>query len=183
MLKTCFLVLMTCFISISGFAAAAGNSSAIDVVDMIIWEHQNWESNGGYKRLTLWRNGRSEVEVVPSAHIAGVPTDLLPKKGWTAVRQEHQIRFVRKDIYPREVARAKLQQAVEAGIDHLETFRPRYHDGSGTRVVIQINNAQKEIIIPMFMDEDKGTANYKRFIAVSKVLGGFDADAFETIIK
>ena len=32
---------------------------------MLIWEHQNWEANGGYKRLTLWQNGRSEVEVVP----------------------------------------------------------------------------------------------------------------------
>lgn len=117
------------------------------------------------------------------ARIPSGPTDLLPKSGWTAVRQENQISFVRKDIYPPEVARAKLQQALEAGIQLIETFRPGYRDGSGTRVVVQINGKQEETVIPMFMDGDKGTVNYKRFVAVSKILGGFDANAYELTIK
>lgn len=183
MTKSYFLVLMTCLMSFPGFATATKNDSVIQGVEMIIWEHQNWEFNGGYERLTLWRDGRSEVEVVPHAQIPGGPTDLLPKRGWTAVRQEHQIRFVRKDIYPPEVAIAKLQQAVEAGIYHLETFRPGYRDGSGTRVVVQINGKQTETVIPMFMDGDKGTVNFQRFIAVSKILSGFNTDAYEMIIK
>jgi hypothetical protein len=32
---------------------------------MIVWEHQNGESNGGYNRLTIWRDGRSEVDMAP----------------------------------------------------------------------------------------------------------------------
>jgi hypothetical protein len=122
LLKSYFLVLMTCLISIPGFATAAENDSVIQGVEMIIWEHQNREPNGGYERLTLWRDGRSEVGVAPRARIPSGPTDLVPKRGWTAVRQKHQIKFVRKDIYPPEVVRAKLQQAVEAGIHHLITF-------------------------------------------------------------
>jgi hypothetical protein len=178
-----FLALMMCLIVSSPLVNAADNDPAVKAVEMIIWEYQNWEPNGGYKRLTLWKDGRSAVEVVPSAKIPSGPTNLLPKKGWTAVREEHQIRFVRKNIYPPEVATAKLRQAVEAGILHLKTFRPSYLDGSGTRVVVQINGKQKETVIPMFMDKDKKTDNYRRFTAVSKILNGFDADAFKMITK
>jgi hypothetical protein len=174
---------MMCLIVCSPLASADDNDSAVKGVEMIIWECQNWESNGGYKRLTLWNDGRSEVEVVPSAKIPAGPTNLLPKKGWTAMREEHQISFVRKNIYPPEVATAKLRQAVEASILHLKTFRPSYLDGSGTRVVVQINGKQKETVIPMFMDKDKKTDNYRRFTAVSKILNGFNSDAFKMINK
>jgi hypothetical protein len=169
MIKIYLLALMICPIAFPEFAIATENRSTVQGVEMIIWEHQNWESNGGYKRLTLWRDGRSKVEVVPSRRIPAGPSNLLAKKGWTMAREEHQIRFVRKNIYPPEVARAKLRQAVRAGILHLETFRPSYHDGSGTRIVVQINGKQTKTVIPMFMDKDKRTDNYKRFIAVSKI--------------
>jgi hypothetical protein len=148
-------------------------------VELIVWEHQNWESNGGYNRLTLWRDGRSEVDVAPFGHIPSGRSNLRPKNGWTAERSEHHVIFVRRDIYPPEVARAKLQRALESGIRLLEAFRPGYHDGGGTRVVVQINGLRKETVIPMFMDRDKGTINYNRFLAVSKVLDGFDTDAYE----
>ena len=182
-MKGFLLSMIICLLPLTTLAVAADNNSTSRGVEMIIWEHQNWEPNGGYKRLTLWNDGRSAVEVVPSARIPAGPTNLLPKKGWTAVREEHQIRFVRKNIYPPEVASAKLRQAVEAGILHLNTFRPSYLDGSGTRVVVQINGKQKETVIPMFMDKDKKTENYRRFTAVSKILNGFDTDAFKMISK
>ena len=146
---------------------------------MIVWEYQNWAPNGGYKRLTIWRDGHSQVEVLPRAHWSISQMNIQAKSGWIAERYEHHIMFVRKDIYPPEVARVKMQQAIEAGIQILETFRPGYRNGGGTRVVVQINGQQKETVIPMFMDANKGTANHKRFLSVSKILNGFDTDAYE----
>jgi hypothetical protein len=150
-----------------------------DEVEMIVWEHQNWETNGGYNRLTIWRDGHSAIEVAPFGHIPGGRSNLLPKKGWTEERSDHIVIFVRRDIYAPEVARSKLQRALEAGIHLLEAFRPGYHDGGGTRVVVQINGLRKETVVPMFMDGDKGTINYDRYLAVSKVLDGFDTDAYD----
>jgi hypothetical protein len=174
-----FLTLIACLISLQAFAAASEDTPSTQSVEMIVWEHQNWETNGGFKRLTIWRNGHSQVEVSPRARWSVSEMDIQPKSGWTAIRQEHHVTFVRKDIYPPEIARMKLQRAIEAGIQLLKSFRPSYLDGSGTRVVVQINGQQKETVIPMFMDADKGTANHKRFLAVSKILDGFDTDAYE----
>jgi hypothetical protein len=182
-MKGYFLALMGFLISFPTLAGVTGNDAAAQAVEMIIWEYQNWEPNGGYKRLTLWQDGRSEVEVVPMAIMPAGSTDLLQKKGWTMVRGERQVRFVRKNIYSPEVVTAKLRKAVEAGIVDLKSFRPGYLDGGGTRVVVRTNGKQMETVIPMFMDKDKGTDNYRRFIAVSKILSGFDADAFEMIRK
>jgi hypothetical protein len=58
-----------------------------------------------------------------------------------------------------------------------------YVDGGGTRVVVRMGGQRKETVIPMFMDRDKGTINHKRFLAVSKILGGVDADAYEIDLK
>jgi hypothetical protein len=180
----CYIVLLImCLVAFAEFVPATENDSAIPGVEMIIWERQDWEPNGGYERLTLWASGHSEVEVVPRARIPSGPTDLVPKEGWTSVRQEHQIRFLRKDIYSPEVSRAKLRQAVQAGVLDLKTFRAGYLDGGGTRVVVQINGTQTETVIPMFVDDDKESVNHHRFIAVSKILDGFDTDAFEMITR
>jgi VCBS repeat-containing protein len=176
-----FLILIAWFISLQAFAASSEDAHSSQSVEMIVWEYQDWEPNGGYKRLTIWRNGHSQVEVSPHARwsVSQMNVNIQPKSGWTAARQEHHVMFVRKGIYPPEVAREKMQQALEAGIQFLETFRPGYRDGSGTRVVVQINGQQKETIIPMFMDANKGTSNHKRFLAVSKILNGFATDAYE----
>ncbi|MBI5074329.1 MAG: hypothetical protein HZB62_04075 [Nitrospirae bacterium] len=174
-----FLILIACLISFQAFAAASEYAHDSRNVEMIVWEQQNWEPNGGYKRLTIWHDGLSKVEVSPRAHWSISQMNIQPKSGWVAVRQEHHVMFVRKDVFPPEVAREKMQRAIEAGIQFLEAFRPGYRDGSGIRVVVQINGQQKETVIPMFMDNDKSTANYKRFLAVSKILNGFDTDAYE----
>ena len=174
-----FLILIACLISLQAFAATSEDAPSSQSVEMIVWEHQDWESNGGYKRLTIWRDGHSQVGVSPRAHWSISQMNIQPKSGWMAERYEHHVVFVRKGIYPPVVARLKMQQAIEAGIQFLETFRPGYRDGSGTRVVVQINGQQKETVIPMFMDANKGTANHKRFLAVSKILNGFDTDAYE----
>jgi hypothetical protein len=176
-----FLILIAYLLSLQAFAVASEDAPSSQSVEMIVLEHQDWEPNGGYKRLTIWRDGHSQVEVSPRARwsVSQINMNIQPKSGWMAVRQEHHVMFVRKDIYPPEVVRVKMQQALEAGIQFLETFRPGYRDGSGTRVVVQINRQQKETFIPMFMDANKGTANHKRFLAVSKILNGFDTDAYE----
>lgn len=174
--KMIVLIGIMVFVPVNSFTR--DNSSGFQKVEMIIWEHQSWKTNGGFERLTIWGDGRSQVEVSPCAFCTTSQMNIKPKNGWTALKQEHHIVFVRKDIYPPEIARAKLKQALEAGIQFLETFRPGYRDGSGTRVVVRINGKQKETIIPMFMDKERGTANHKRFMAVSKILDGFDKDAY-----
>jgi hypothetical protein len=156
-----------------------------DGVEMIVWEHQNWETNGGFERLTIWSDGRSEVLVVPLQYAHDGQENLLPKSGWKKVMQKSSphIEFVRTNIYRPYVARTKFKEALGAGIHLLESFKPGYRDGSGTRVVIQTKGQQKEIVIPMFMDREKGTLNHKRFLAVSEVLGGFDKSAYEVVLK
>ncbi len=166
---------------LAGPAVAIGSdmSPAHGEVEMIVWEHQNWESGGGYRRLTLWRDGRSEVDVALQVRFPDGRTNPRPRPGWTVAREGQHVVFVRAKIYTPETARAKLRQALEAGIQRLEAFRPGYHDGGGTRVVVQTNGRQKETVIPMFMDGDKAGANYERFMAVSKTLDGFDTNAYE----
>ena len=95
------------------------------------------------------------------------------------IRSGRTVTSVRKDIYPRKVAQQKLRQALRAGILLLETFRPAYLDGGGTRVVVKINGKTKETIIPMFMDKGKGNSNYKPRMAISRILNDFDRDAYE----
>ena len=185
MRKRHFLILIACLVSMQAFAAASGDApspQSVELsqsVEMIVWEHQDWEPNGGFSRLTIWSDGHSQVEVSPRARWSTNDMDIQPKGGWMVEGHENHVLFVRKDIYPPEIARVKLQQALEAGIQFLETFRPGYLDGSGTRVVVQMNGQQKETIIPMFMDADEGTVNHKRFLAVSEILNGFDTDAYE----
>jgi hypothetical protein len=154
-----------------------------DGIEMIIWEHQNWETNGGFERLTIWSDGRSEVLVAPLSYARDGQENLRPKSGWEKVRKKSppHVEFVRRNIYPPDEARTKFKEALEAGIHLLETFRSGFVDGGGTRVVIQIQGQQKEVVIPMFMDRQKGTLNHKRFLAVSKVLDGFDKSAYEVV--
>ena len=59
------------------------------------------------------------------------------------------------------------------------TFKPDYLDGSGTLVGVEIDGKLIETVIPMFLDQDRGSINRKRFIAVSKVLSDFDRHAYD----
>lgn len=156
-----------------------------DGIEMIVWEEQNWESNGGFERLTIWSDGRSEVVVAPLRYSHDRQENLRTKIGWERIQHKSppHVEFVRKNIYTTDVARAKFKEALAAGIHLLEFFTPSYRDGGGTLVVIQIKGQQKNISIPMFMDSEKGTLNYKRFLAVSAILGGFDKSAYEIVPK
>jgi hypothetical protein len=177
------LILMICAIAVPAITAGSELVPIPDGVEMIVWEHQNWESNGGFERLTIWSDGRSEVVVAPLRYAHDGQENLRPKSGWELVRHESppHVEFVRKNIYPLDVARRKFKEALAAGINLLESFKPGYLDGGGTRVVVQINGQQKETVIPMFTDREKGTLNHRRFRAVSKILGGFDRSAYEVI--
>jgi hypothetical protein len=176
---------LLCWITLPSYAIGSELSLIPEGVEMIVWEHQNWETNGGFERLTIWNDGRSEVVVAPLRYASGGQENLQPKSGWEKVNRENppHVEFVRKDIFPPEVARAKFKEALAAGIHLLESFKPGYVDGNGTRVVIQTKGRLMETVIPMFLDADKGTLNHKRFLAVSEVLGGFDRNAYEVVPK
>lgn len=177
------LVLLICSIAAPAITTGSERNPIPDGVDMIIWEHQNWETNGGFERLTVWSDGRSEVVVAPLRYARDGQENLRPKTGWERVKQESppHVEFVRKNMYPPDVARTKFREALAAGVHLLESFKPGFVDGEGTRVVIRRNGRQEEIVIPMFMDGEKGTANHKRFLAVSEILGGFDTSAYEVV--
>jgi len=172
-----------CLLAIPAAGAATEPQPAPDGVEMIVWEHQNWESNGGFERLALWSDGCSEVVVTPLSHAHDGQQNLRARSGWELVRYQSppHVEFVRTNIYPPEVARAKFRAALAAGIERLESFKPGYVDGGGTRVVIRKGGQEREIIIPMFTDREQGTMNHKRFLAVWKILGGFDKNAYEVV--
>jgi hypothetical protein len=179
------LILLICSIAVPVITTGSEPVPIPDGVEMIVWEHQNWETNGGFERLTIWNDGRSEVVVAPLRYAHDGQENLRPKSGWERVRHKSppHVEFVRKNVYPPDESRTKFKEALAAGIHLLESFKPGYVDGGGTRVVIQIKGQQKEIVIPMFMDREKGTLNHKRFLAVSQVLGGFDRSAYEVVPK
>ena len=136
-LKSIEFILMICFIAVPVVTTGSELIPIPDGVEMIVWEHQNWETNGGFERLTLWSDGRSEVVVVPLRHARNGQENLRPKSGWKKVKHQSppHVEFVRKNIYPPDVVRKKIKQALAAGIHLLKFFRPRYVDGGGTRVV------------------------------------------------
>jgi hypothetical protein len=177
------LILIVCSIAVPVITTGSESNPIPDGVEMIVWEHQNWETNGGFERLTIWSDGRSEVVVAPLQYSHDAQENLRPKIGWERVKHKSppHVEFVRKNIYPSDVARAKFKEALAAGIHLLESFKPGFVDGGGTRILIQTKGQQKEIVIPMFMDREKGTLNHKRFLAVSKILGGFDKSAYEVV--
>lgn len=179
------LLLLVCSIAIPLITTGSEHNPIPDGVEMIVWEHQNWETNGGFERLTIWSDGRSEVVVAPLRYSHDGQENLRTKIGWERVQQTSppRVEYVRKNMYPPDVARTKFKEALAAGIHLLEPFKPGFVDGGGTRIVIRTKDRQTEIIIPMFMDREKGTPNHKRFLAVSDVLDGFDTSAYEVVPK
>lgn len=87
--------------------------------------------------------------------------------------------FVRANVFPKTVTKSKFDRAVAAGIHLLKTFEAGYVDGSGMLVGVQINGELTATVIPMFLDQHQGSANHRRFIAVSKVLSDFNRQAYD----
>ncbi len=172
-------------ITIALCGAALGCESQSEVlsddshIEMIFWEAQSWEAGGGRSRLTIWADGRSEVMVVPDAPLLLESKSLRLRDGWQIEQGNKGPYFVRKNVYSEKVAKEKFDRAFAAGIQLLETFKPDYVDGSGTLVGVQVDGKLKETVIPMFLDRQQGSANHKRFIAVSKVLADFDTHAYD----
>lgn len=173
-----FTVIALCIIPL-GCGSQSGTSSDNAKVEMIFWESQSWEAGGGRSRLTIWADGRSEVVVVPDAPLRLQSEKLHLQEGWRMEPGRKGPYFVRKNVFPENVAKDKFDQALVAGIRLLETFKPDYVDGSGTLVGVQIDGELKETVIPMFLDRHQGSANHKRFVAVSKVLADFDRHAYD----
>lgn len=150
---------------------------------MLFWEWQSWETGGGRNRLTIWKDGRSQIVVVPDAFAQGQPERLKPQEGWTMAKIAGGLSFIQEPAFPEDIAREKFRRAFEAGIHLLESFRPDYVDGSGTLVGIQIDGQLKETVIPLFLDKNQATPNHDRFLAVSEILSEFDVDAYELTKK
>lgn len=150
----------------------ADNAPTID--DLIIWEIQDWKSTGGHKRLTLWRDGYSEIEVV-------LPDDAKtpsPSAGWERIRENDKIRYVHRNAYTPDATRKMFRQAIRAGIRRLSSFHPVKKDAGGTRVVVSLDGERKELIIPDFLGRYNGNTNHRRFQAVSAILGHFNSNPF-----
>lgn len=179
-MKICKLLILIAFfiIPVSCRSQTAPTLNPSDV-EMIFWEYQSWEAGGGRSRLTIWADGRSEIMVVPDAYFRPKVEKLRLRHGWVMKQGDNGLYFVHTDVFPVSVAKDKLNQALAAGIGLLETFQPSYLDGSGTVVGVQINGELKETVIPMFLDQHRGSANHQRFIAVSKVLSDFDRHAYD----
>jgi len=173
------IVFTICIIGAFGCVAEPGRTTVPQGAEMLFWEWQSWETGGGRNRLTIWKDGRSQIMVVPDAYTRGHPERFHPRPGWVMVEKPGGVLFVREPAFPKDVAQEKFTKAFEAGIHRLESFRPDYVDGSGTLVGIQIDGKLKETVIPMFLDKNRGTRNHKRFLAVSEILADFDIDAYE----
>jgi hypothetical protein len=146
-------------------------------VEALFWEDQIWKPGGGGERLTLWSDGRSEITVKRF----GDPR--TPKPGWT-VRTAHPFTYYTKaNPLPADEARQKFHAALAAGIEQLKPFESDYHDGGGTLVGVQRGGKMNTVTIPEFTAPEKpdnaGSENHKRYIAVQKILDGFDTDAVE----
>ncbi len=174
-----WIVFTICVIGALGCATEPSRTTVPHGADMLFWEWQSWETGGGRNRLTIWKDDRSQIVVVPDAFTRGQPKRFKPHEGWIMVEKASGVSFIREPAFPRDVAREKFTKAFEAGIHLLESFRPDYVDGSGTLVGIQIDGKLKETVIPMFLDKNRGTRNHKRFLAVSEILANFDVHAYE----
>lgn len=154
----------------------ASQSAEINPTDvtMIFWEKQSWQANGPSARLTLHADGKSEIMVRQFG------PSVTPAPGWRLERQGQWNTYRKDNPYPPEETRQKLKAALDAGILLLRSFPPGYEDGSGTLVGIEAGGRVKQTIIPMFIHpgekDNQGSENEKRFRAVEKILGGFDAD-------
>jgi hypothetical protein len=173
-----FILIAFSIIPVSCRSQTAPSLNPSDV-EMIFWEHQSWEAGGGRSRLTIWADGRSEVMLVPDEYFRPNSEELHLRDGWVKEQGANGLYFVRANVFPQNVAKDKFNQALAAGICLLQTFKPGYVDGSGTVVGVQINGELKETVIPMFLDQHRGSANHQRFIAVSKVLSDFDRHAYD----
>ena len=156
-------------------APCYSQNSAPSLDDLIVWEVQNWKPGGGYRKLTLWRDGYSEIEVaVPSSG-----TLRKPNPGWEMARIGKLVRYVHRYAYSPKATRTKFAHALRAGIRRLKSFKPSHADGPATRVVISLDGKRHEAVIPEFTAHNKDSLNHRRFLAVAAVLDGFSTNAFD----
>ena len=173
------IVFIICIVGALGCAAQPGRTPLPEGAEMLFWEWQSWETGGGQNRLTLWKDGRSQIVVVPDAYFHGNPERFHPRQGWEMTEGPGGVFFAREPAFPEDVAREKFRRAFEAGMHLLESFRPFYLDGSGTLIGTQIDGTLRETVIPMFRDNDRGTRNHKRFLTVSEILADFNVYAYD----
>lgn len=159
-------------------AATAGN------VEMVYWEDRDWQGGGTAQRLTLWADGGSELSETQS--LAPAESQQL-KPGWKVRGSaEHPVYYLLNPL-PKAEAKKRLDAALSAGMQKLKTFAPGYYDGSGTRIGIKTDGKLHEITIPLFImpgvQDNRGSDNYFRAMAVKKAFGNFDATPFKLALN
>lgn len=167
-----------------------------DGVEMIFWEDQEWSPPNDQSRLTIWADGRSEILLSQASGPYGPPL----KDGWTVASERRNPKFGhfhsvlrRENPLPKDEAQRRFQAALAAGICDLKTFKVTYCDGGGTLVGVQINGTTEQTLIPYFYSRvklsdlvsddpgSKGSLNYRRYEAVTKVMGDFDRNPREQV--
>jgi hypothetical protein len=141
-------------------------------IDMISWEFRGRQA---YDRLTLYEDGRSEIELLRFGEPRG---PLRPK--WTLIRPPSQKYGLYRRENPISVAdaKAKFAAAITAGVDQLKTVPRTTIGGSTTSVSFRRNGQVTRILICGFDKEvaenDKGSDNHLRFLELQRILGTFD---------
>jgi len=162
-------------------AASLAASAPAAAIDMVFWEKQSWKPGGRADRLTLWADGRAETWVMPTGKGFVLSPPPRPRPGWQRVPGDdpgERLRFVRSDSFPRAEVKRRFAQAVAAGIDRLETFKPHYRDGTGTLVGFRRGGKLQEITLPAFPDAQHGSENHRRYLRVAEAFAGYDTKAF-----
>ncbi|MBI3839708.1 MAG: hypothetical protein HY288_17440 [Planctomycetia bacterium] len=95
------------------------------------------------------------------------------------------IHYIRNYPFSREDAKKKYAEAVAAGIQQLRAFPPQNADDDVTVIRLGIKRKETRIEIPEFYGEGEadnniGSENHKRFLAIEKILGDFDTNALTT---
>lgn len=139
--------------------------------DMVYWQNQSWETGGGFCRLTLWSDGRSELLVGPDGYIE--KKTLRPKIGWSKRGSDHDIVFVRTEVFPAEETKRIFGIVWNLGVQHIRPFEANYVDGGGTVIATQIAGKLSTVVVPMFPEEQMFSEEHVRYLAVSKHIGMF----------
>ncbi|MBI3839476.1 MAG: hypothetical protein HY288_16270 [Planctomycetia bacterium] len=108
-----------------------------------------------------------------------------PKPGWTRTNERGRWYFRNANPLSTADAKKKFADARAAGIEELKTFANTRMNisRSPTRVRLQFNGKFRETTIPEFLTEGEqdniGSENHRRFLAVEKINGDFDTNALD----
>ncbi len=136
-------------------------------VELIYWEYaagMGWRDS---QRLTLWADGRSEILIVKHANGK-------PKVGWTVQPTLGGFEFRKTSAFPTANVKQMFNSALISGIHELKTINSGASDCGDIIVGVQINGQLTKTTISMCAARDDAAPNYRRYLAVQRIIGTFD---------